>query len=62
MHVILRHNQLVPPPVGSSLELLEDDDVDQGVVNPVPNGHPLAVQPNGRYRVRARRPPDRFQS
>eukprot|EP00731_Ephydatia_muelleri_P006907 Em0003g1155a len=51
-----------PPPVGSSLELLEDDDVDQGVVNPVPNGHPPAAQPNGRYPVRARRPPDRFQS
>ena len=33
-----------PPPVGSSLELLEDDDVDQGVVNPVPNGHPPAAQ------------------
>ena len=51
-----------PPPVGSSLELLEDDDVDQGVVNPVPNGNPPAAQPNGRYPVRARRPPDRFQS
>ena len=51
-----------PPPVGSSLELLEDDDVDQGVVNPVPNGHPPAAQPNVRYPVRARRPPDRFQS
>eukprot|EP00731_Ephydatia_muelleri_P039115 Em1119g1a len=38
-----------PPPVGSSLELLEDDDVDQGVVNPVPNGNPPAAQPNGRY-------------
>ncbi|KAL5475730.1 hypothetical protein EMCRGX_G025580 [Ephydatia muelleri] len=38
-----------PPPVGSSLELLEDDDVDQGVVNSIPNGHPPAAQPNGRY-------------
>ena len=46
--------------MGSSLELLEDDDVDQGVVNPVPNGNPPAAQPNGRYPVRARRPPDRL--
>lgn len=51
-----------PPPVGSLLELLEDDDVDQGVENQAPNGHPPANQPTGRYPVRARRPPDRFQS